>query len=50
MATIFSIMHVLLNGQFRDDPTSLKHKRMGGGGGGGQFPIYLNKPSIALVS
>ena len=47
MATIFSIMHVLLNGQFRDDPTILKHKRMGGGGG--QFPIYLNKPSIALV-
>ena len=47
MATIFSIMHVLLNGQFRDDPTSLKHKPMGGGG---QFPIYLNKPSIALVS
>ena len=31
MATIFSIMHVLLNGQFRDDPTNLKHKRMGGG-------------------
>ena len=40
----FSLMHVLLNGQFRDDPASLTHGRIRR-----DFPIYFNKPPIAFL-
>ena len=42
---LFSLMHVLQNGRFRDDPSSLTHERTKV-----RFTIYLNKPSIALFS
>ena len=35
-------MHVLQNGQFRVDPTSLTHERIGGD--------FQYKPSITLVN